>query len=126
MSACSVLQDIENVSQRVADFLGNRHAFTPEVAADLVIEIEQIRGAVRELPINFRRKNDLLARLNEAQFILRQDGALGFKVLTEILAVLQILQLSAFKVQNLRLPCPQGITTVVSSNTFNTSCNCCH
>lgn len=125
MSACSVLQSIQNVSQIIADFLGNPGAFNPSVAADLINQIELIRGAVRELPVNAQRKNDILARLNEAQFILQQNGALGFTVITELLAILQILQLSVLKIQNLRLPCPQGITTVHPSNTFSTLCNFC-
>ena len=125
MSACSVLQNIQNVSQMIADFLGNPGAFNPTVAADLVTQIELIRGAVRELPINALRKNDILARLNEAQFILQQNSALGFTAITELLAVMQILQLSALKIQNLRLPCPQGLTTVHPSNTFSTTCNFC-
>jgi hypothetical protein len=125
MSVCSVLRDIQNISQTVADFLGNPNAFTPAVAANLVTQFELVRGAVRELPINFTLKNDILTRLNEAQFILQQNGILGFNTITELLAVLQIITVSALKVQNLRLPCPQGITTVVSSNAFSTICDFC-
>lgn len=125
MSACSVLQNIQNVSQVIADFLANPGAFSPTTAANLIIQIELVKGAVRELPINATRKNDILNRLNEAQFILQQNGALGFTIITELLAILQILQLSALKVQNLCLPCPQGTTTVRPSTTFSTRCNFC-
>lgn len=125
MSACSALQNIQNISQTIADFLANPGAFNATVAANLVIQIELVKGSVRELPINAIRKNDILNRLNEAQLILQQNGALGFTAITELLAILQILQLSALKIQNLRLPCPQGITTVVPSNTFSTICNFC-
>ena len=80
--------------------------------ANLVIQIELINGAVRELPINAIRKNDIFSQLAGAQFILQQNGALGFTTITELLAILQIIQLAAFKIQNLRLSCPQGVTTV--------------
>jgi hypothetical protein len=124
MSACSALQNIQTISQQISPFLGNPGAFTPAVAASLVTQIELIKGSVRELPINATRKNDILTQLSEAQFILQQNGALGFTAITELLAVLQLLQLSALKIQNLRLSCPQGITTVHPSNTFSTICNC--
>ncbi len=126
MSACSVLRDIQNLLQIVSDFLGNPSAFTPTVAANLVTQIELVRGAVRQLPINLVLKNDILARLNEAQFILQQGGALGYDTLTQLLAIIQIIQISGLKVQNLRLPCPQGITIVHPSNTFSTLCNQCN
>lgn len=125
MSKCSVLQDIQNLLQAIAEFLGNPGAFNPTVAANLITQIELVRGAVRALPINATRKNDILTRLNEAQFILQQNGALGFDAITELLAILQILQISALKIQNLFLPCTQGITTVHPSNTFSTVCNFC-
>lgn len=122
-SACSVLRRIEEVSQAVAEFLGNPGALTPAVAADLINRIELIRGAVRSLPLAAGAKNDLLRRLNQAQFIL-QNGTLGLSTIERILAVLQILQLSAFKLKNRKLPCPQGFITVHPSNRFNTLCVC--
>ncbi|NLW60062.1 MAG: hypothetical protein GX073_06945 [Firmicutes bacterium] len=122
-SACSVLRRIEEVSQAVAEFLGNPGALTPAVAADLINRIELIRGAVRSLPLAAGAKNDLLRRLNQAQFIL-QNGTLGLSAIERILAVLQILQLSAFKLKNRKLPCPQGFITVHPSNRFNTLCVC--
>lgn len=122
-SACSVLRRIEEVSQAVAEFLGNPGALTPAVAADLINQIKLIRGAVRALPLASGPKNDILRRLNQAQFIL-QNGTLGLSAIDRILAVLQILQLSAFKVKNRKLPCPQGFVTVHPSNRFNTICAC--
>ena len=122
-SACSVLRRIEEVSQAVAEFLGNPGALTPAVAADLINRIELIRGAVRSLPLAAGAKNDLLRRLNQAQFIL-QNGTPGLSAIERILAVLQILQLSAFKLKNRKLPCPQGFITVHPSNRFNTLCVC--
>ena len=122
-SACSVLRRIEEVSQAVAEFLGNPAALTPAVAADLINQIELIRGAVRNLPLAAGPKNDLLRRLNQAQFIL-QNGTLGLSAIDRILAVLQILQLSAFKLKNRKLPCPQGFVVVHPSNRFNTLCVC--
>lgn len=122
-SACSVLRRIEEVSQAVAEFLGNPGALTPAVAADLINRIELIRGAVRSLPLAAGAKNDLLRRLNQAQFIL-QNGTLGLSAIERILAVLQILLLSAFKLKNRKLPCPQGFITVHPSNRFNTLCVC--
>ncbi|HHT47699.1 MAG TPA: hypothetical protein GXZ98_00155 [Firmicutes bacterium] len=123
-SACSVLRRIEEVSQAVAEFLGNPGALTPAVAADLITRIELIRGAVRNLPLAAGPKNDLLRRLNQAQFIL-QNGTLGLSDIQRVLAILQILQLSAFKLQNRKLPCPQGFVIVHPSNRFNTLCHCC-
>ncbi|HHW12006.1 MAG TPA: hypothetical protein GXX33_03285 [Firmicutes bacterium] len=122
-SACSVLRRIEEVSQAVAEFLGNPAALTPAVAADLINQIELIRGAVRNLPLASGPKNDLLRRLNQAQFIL-QNGTLGLSAIEQLLAVLQILQLSAFKLKNRKLPCPQGFVVVHPSNRFNTLCVC--
>lgn len=122
-SACSVLRRIEEVSQAVAEFLGNPGALTPAVAADLITRIELIRGAVRNLPLASGPKNDILRRLNQAQFIL-QNGTLSLSDIERVLAVLQILQLSAFKVKNRKLPCPQGFVTVHPSGRFNTLCRC--
>ena len=122
-SACTVLRRIEEVSQAVAEFLGNPAALTPAVAADLINQIELIRGAVRNLPLAAGPKNDILRRLNQAQFIL-QNGTLGLTAIERLLAVLQILQLSAFKVQNRKLPCPQGFVKVHPSGRFNTLCLC--
>ena len=122
-SACSVLRRIEDVSQAVAEFLGNPGALTRAVAADLINRIELIRGAVRNLPLASGPKNDLLRRLNQAQFIL-QNGTLGISAIEQVLAVMQILQLSAFKLQSRKLPCVQGFVTVHPSNRFNTICRC--
>ncbi len=123
-SSCSVLRRIEDVSQAVAEFLGNPSALTPSVAADLSNRIELIRGAVRNLPLAAGPKNDILRRLNQAQFILA-NGSLGLSDIQRVLSVLQILQLSAFKVGNRKLPCPQGVVTVHPSNRFSTICNIC-
>lgn len=120
-SPCAILRNIESVSQIVADFLGNPAAFTSAVAADLSARIEAIRGAVRDLPLAVGPKNDLLRRLNEAQVILSTPGILT-KV-EQLLAVLQILQLSALKVKNRNLPCPPGQVKVFPSNRFSTICN---
>lgn len=122
-SACSVLRRIEDVSQAVAEFLGNPSALTPTVASDLINRIELIRGGVRNLPLSSGRKNDLLRRLNQAQFIL-QNGTLGLSDIQRILSVMQILQLSAMKVNNRKLPCTGGIVTVHPSNRFSTICRC--
>lgn len=122
-SSCSVLRRIENVSQAVAEFLGNPGALTPAVAADLITQIELIRGAVRNLPLASGPKNDILRRLNQAQFILN-NGTLGLSDIERVLSVLQILQLSAFKVSSRKLPCVQGFVAVHPSNRFNTTCHC--
>jgi hypothetical protein len=122
-SSCSVLRRIENVSQAVAEFLGNPGALTPAVAADLITQIELIRGAVRNLPLASGPKNDILRRLNQAQFILN-NGTLGLSDIERVLSVLQILQLSAFKVSSRKLPCVQGFVAVHPSNCFNTTCHC--
>ncbi|HBL36652.1 MAG TPA: hypothetical protein DDZ55_07575 [Firmicutes bacterium] len=122
-SSCSVLRRIENVSQAVAEFLGNPGALTPAIAADLITQIELIRGAVRNLPLASGPKNDILRRLNQAQFILN-NGTLGLSDIERVLSVLQILQLSAFKVNSRKLPCVQGFVTVHPSNRFNTACRC--
>ena len=122
-SACSVLRRIEVVSQEVAEFLGNPSALTPAIAAELSNQIELIRGVVRNLPLSTARKNDILRRLNQAQFILA-NGTLGLSDIERILSVLQILQLSAMKVKNRKLPCVGGFVTVHPSNCFSTICRC--
>lgn len=122
MSSCSVLRNIERVSQLVADFLGNPAAFTPAQAARLSGEIESVRGSVRNLPLAAGPKNDILRRLSEAQFLL-SSGTLG--TVDTLLAVLQILALAALKVSTRKLPCTQGIVTVHPSNCFSTACRCC-
>jgi len=122
-SACSVLRRIEVVSQEVAEFLGNPSALTPAIAADLSNQIELIRGVVRNLPLSTARKNDILRRLNQAQFILA-NGTLGLSDIERILSVLQILQLSAMKVKSQKLPCVGGLVTVHPSNRFSTVCVC--
>lgn len=122
MSACSVLRSIERVSQLVADFLGAPGTLTPAKAATLSREIELVRGGVRNLPLAAAPKNDILRRLNQAQFLLA-NGTLS--TVETLLAVLNILSLAALKVKNRRLPCPPGLVIVHRSNCFSTACRCC-
>ncbi|HBE79505.1 MAG TPA: hypothetical protein DDW65_17270 [Firmicutes bacterium] len=122
-SKCSVLQDIANVSQNVDSFLSTPAALTPTTAAALINQILLLQGAVRDLPINAIRKTDILNRLNQAITLLQ--GVIGLTNIETILSVSQILQTVALKVENLCLPCSQGITIVHPSNTFSTICNCC-
>lgn len=122
MSSCSVLRNIERVSQLVADFLGNPTAFTAAQAATISAEIESVRGSVRNLPLAAGPKDDILRRLSEAQFLLA-NGPLN-RVDT-LLAVLQILSIAALKVTNRKLPCTPGKVTVFPSNCFSTTCRCC-
>lgn len=121
-NTCIVLSDIENISQVIADFLSNPAAVTPAVITNLVSQIELINGAVRSLPLAIDIKNDFLNRLAQAQFLL-QNNVGGIQ--NTLLAVLQILQLVALKVQNHPVPCTQGLTIVHPSNTFNTTCQSC-
>lgn len=116
MSVCSVLRNIQNVEQQIAPFLATPAALTPAVAASLVTSIELIKGAVRELPLAFVPKNDILNVLTEAQTILQLNGALGLTSIEQLLSVLQLLDLAALKVRNTNLGCPQGFTTVSSSS----------
>lgn len=124
MSACSVLQAIQNLAQIVDDFLSSPSSLTTSAINNLVLQIELIKGSVQELPINSKRKGDIISRLNQAESIL-QSTTSSLRNIERILAVSQILQTVVLKIQNLRLPCPQGKTTVVSSNTFSTICNFC-
>ena len=97
----STLQSIKNTSQSVDDFLSNPGSLTAAAINDLNIQIELIKGAVRELPINNTSKNDILNRLNQAESILQSSGLTKIE---RILAVSQILQTVALKVETLCLP----------------------
>ena len=122
-SKCSTLQDIETASQIVDSFLSTPGALTPTVVTTLVNQILLVEGSVQSLPINNVRKTDILTRLNQAITLL-QGGTQGLSNIEIILAVSQILQTVSLKVENLTLPCPQGIVTVNPSNTFSTLCQC--
>lgn len=119
-SPCGILRQIENVSQFVADFLGNPSAFTAAAANNVINAISTIMGKVRDLPLAAGPKNDLLRRLDEARFILTTSV---LPTVERLLAVLQILQLTAFKLKNRKLPCPPGRVTVFPSNRFSTICD---
>jgi hypothetical protein len=123
MSSCSVLRDIQNVSQQIAPFLEFPGSLTPATAAALINSLELIKGAVRSLPLAFAPKNDILNVLTEAQTILQLNGSLGLTSIEQLLSVLQLLQLAVLKVTNANLPCPQGLVIVTPSNTFSTICN---
>jgi len=122
MSACSVLRRIENVLQEITDFLGNPAAFSQSVANNLSRQIELIRGAVRNLPLAVGPKNDILARLNQAQFLLENNDLSPVELL---LAVINILQIAAMKIKGRKLPCPPGFVIVHPSNRHSTICDFC-
>ncbi|HHU50742.1 MAG TPA: hypothetical protein GXZ36_02825 [Firmicutes bacterium] len=122
MSACSVLRRIENILQQVTDFLGNPAAFTQATADNLSQQIELVRGGVRNLPLARGPKNDILARLNQAQFLLSNNNLSTVELL---LAVINILQVAAMKVKGRKLPCGPGLVTVHPSNRLSTICNFC-
>jgi hypothetical protein len=122
-SKCSVLQDIANASQIVDSFLSTPASLTPTDINTLVNQILLVQGAVQDLPINAVRKADIINRLNQAITILQ--GGAGITNIEIILAVSQILQTVALKVENLTLPCTQGIAIIHPSNTFSTICNSC-
>jgi hypothetical protein len=122
-SKCSVLQDLATVSQDVDAFLSNPTGLTTTAITTLVNEILSVQGAAQDLPINATRKADIINRLTQAVTILQ--GGAGLSNINIILAVSQILQTVALKVENLTLPCTQGIATIHPSNTFSTSCHCC-
>ncbi len=124
MSACAVLRRIEKVSQRAADFLDRPGGLTRSAANALIAEIETIIGGVRNLPLSAKNKSAILRHLQEAQAILR-NGRLNLRAIEQILAVVQILQLAGFKIQNKKLPCPPGKVTVFPSNRFSTICSTC-
>lgn len=123
-NTCILLRNIENVSQLVTNFLSNPAAFTAADAAFIISQLELVKGSVRALPVGFAFKEDLLARLTQAQLIL-QDGLVIADPATRLLAVLQILQVVALKANNRPVCCTQGITTVTPSATFSSSCNRC-
>jgi hypothetical protein len=122
-SKCSVLQDLATVSQDVDSFLSNPAGLTSTVITTLVNEILSVQGAAQDLPINATRKADIINRLTQAITILQ--GGAGLSNIDIILAVSQILQTVALKVENLVLPCTQGIATIHPSNTFSTICQSC-
>jgi hypothetical protein len=122
-SKCSTLQAIETASQIVDAFLSTPSALTPTAINTLVNQILLVEGSVQSLPINNVRKADIINRLNQAVTIL-QGGTPGLTNIEIILAVSQILQTVFIKVDNLCLPCPQGLVFVNPSNVFNTACCC--
>jgi hypothetical protein len=105
-------------------FLSNPAALTPAAVATLINQILSVQGAAQDLPINAIRKADIVNRLSQAIAILQGTG--GLTGVSLILAVSQILQTVALKVENLTLPCTQGIVTIHPSNTFSTICNFCN
>jgi hypothetical protein len=123
-SKCSVLQNLANVSQDVDSFLSNPAGLTTAVRSTLISEIASLQGAVQDLPLNAIRKADIQNRLTQAITILQ--GGTSLSNIDIILAVSQILQTVALKIENLRLPCNQGVETVHPSNTFSTICNLCN
>ncbi|MGE5581475.1 MAG: hypothetical protein ACM3X9_02965 [Bacillota bacterium] len=124
MSKCSILQAISSASQAVDAFLSNPAGLTATTANNLISQILLVQGAAQALPINAVRKGDIIGRLNQAISLL-QFSTPGLTNIEIILAVSQILQTVSLKVENLTLPCPQGIVTVHPSNTFSTLCNFC-
>jgi hypothetical protein len=121
-NTCTLLKDIENISQKIANFLSKPSSLTSSAATRLSNRIQQIVGAVREFPVPSKRRKDIVNRLRQAERILRHSK-LG-KV-DRLLAALEILQVVALKIRNRCVPCTQGITTVSPSNTFSTVCNFC-
>lgn len=121
MSACAVLRRIEKVSQRVADFLDRPGRLTRSEADRLNREIETVIGGVRNLPLSAKHKKAILRHLAQAQTILRNGRRLP-RALDQLLAVIQILQITGFKIRQRKLPCPPGKVTVFPSNRFSTIC----
>lgn len=96
MSVTSALQNIETVSQTIADFLT-----VPITAADItgiINQIELIKGIVREFPIADTRKTDIINRLSQVQIILQTTPL-------NLTNALTILQLVSLKVENLSINC---------------------
>lgn len=123
-NSCIILREIENLSQRVADFLTRSGSLRGSAVRRLIDEIERIIGKARGLPLARRQKEDIINRLLQAIRIL-QDGRRGLDKVERVLAVLSILQVVALKVKNRKIPCTQGFTIVHPSNVFSTICQCC-
>jgi hypothetical protein len=119
-----ILRAIENVSQSVEDYILVPATFTATDAANLIVQVQSLIGAVRELPLSHVSKNDMINRLNEIILIL-QNGTLGLSVTERLLAVSQLLQVVALKTLTRPVPCTQGFACVKPSNIYNTSCICC-
>ncbi|MGD9156612.1 MAG: hypothetical protein PVG90_14115 [Bacillota bacterium] len=121
-NTCTILRAIETVSQSVEDFIPVPGTFTAADAANLIVQIQSLIGAVRELPLA-HGKSDIINRLNESILIL-QNGTLGLSVTEQLLAVSQLLQVVTLKALTRPIPCTQGFTCASPSNTFNTICIC--
>ncbi len=122
-SKCSVLRDLTHLSQLVDDFLSNPGALNNSSVNFLISRFLSVQGAAQALPIKKAKKCDILHRFAQAISILQsRDGLSNINI---ILAISQILQTIRLKIEDLCIPCPQGIVTVHPSNTFNTSCKCC-
>ena len=96
-TSLSVLRTIENISQFVSDFLLFPQTFTASNAADLVIQLQLLIGAIRELPLSPIPKADVINRINEI-IVIVQSGTQN--VTEQLLAVLQLLQVVALKINN--------------------------
>lgn len=122
-NTCTILRRLEIVSQRVADFLSRPRSLSRSAINRLIQDLEILRGAVRELPIARRPKEDILNRLAQAQRLLRNGNLNG--AINRILAVLAVLQVVTVKVNSRRIPCAQGLTIVHPSKPFSTICQIC-
>jgi ABC-type transporter Mla subunit MlaD len=121
-NTCTLLREIENVSQKIANFLSKPSSFTSSIATRLSNQIQKMVGAVRELPISSKQRKDIINRLRQAERILSNTK---LEKVDRLLAALEILQVVALKVRNRCVPCTQGLTSVHPSNTFSTVCNFC-
>lgn len=123
-SKCSVLRDITHLLQKVDSLLMHPNILNSSRGVrKLIDKLRLLEGAIRALPINKGRKRDILHRLRETIALLRK-GRLSN--VSTILAISQILLTIRAKVEDLTIPCPQGLTIVHPSNCFNTTCLCCN
>ncbi len=100
MSTASILRSVVNLSQSVANLLANPALFNTTTATNLLIAVELIRGQVRELPLRFAAKADILGRLDQITAIINSAIAAGFISATQLNSILELLQLVLFKVKS--------------------------
>jgi hypothetical protein len=98
MSVCSATRSLSDLTQLVLDGIqtGNSNLFS-----QINIQIELVKGIIRELPIMATRKNDILFRLDQAQIELQTGVLPGDTAAGLLSAVLQILQVVTLKIQNI-------------------------
>ena len=100
VSTCSAKRSLTELSQQIVFYIQNPSLLTPDVINQLLSQIETIRGQVREFPVALIKKLPILNELDLAAFFLQQAPTSTSPV-TDLLATLQILDVTRSKIEDL-------------------------